>query len=103
MINEIYLNEKHITSMKRIFKVNKQLPSIKLERFLDQKDFLSVVKKTTVAKYSKKVDPMHASYSISKNKILDFNSKEHLLFFSNIIGKKVRKIEGAVHCFSHKD
>ncbi|MEK7484724.1 MAG: hypothetical protein AABZ60_10390 [Planctomycetota bacterium] len=89
--------------LRRLFGINTALPSIKLEKFLDETTFLALRKSLGTLEWVRKEKPMEYSFSIADSNAHHFNKKEMLDFIGNVIGKKIKKIEGAWHCFSWKD
>lgn len=105
MINKIYLKEENMGKLRKIFNLNRELRSIKMEKFFDKQDFNKIKKSILQSRFIKKEKPMHYKYSISKNKNFNkaLNSKSMKNLISKITGKKIRKINGNICCFGWKD
>ena len=103
-INPSYLSA--VADAKKAFLSNKELPSIKLQKFFSEKFYLLLKKQVSALKFKHYVDKMCYSYACADLplELEEFlNSPLFLSFASSVVGTRVKAAEGSAYMMTWKD
>jgi hypothetical protein len=106
MLNPLYLSRATLAQARSAFRSNKELPSITLQKFLDEKASKQLRAEVAKASFRKKVDKMHYSYAtapLTKRMKALLKSPELLNCVSSIVGMQAISIEGELCTFGWRD
>ncbi len=106
MVNPQYLSSGTLAQARQAFLANTELPSITLQKFFSEKEYVQLSRAVSKASFKKNADKMHCSYSRAhmppelKAALSDAAMKKCI---STILKKEIKKIDGSVCQFQWKD
>jgi len=105
-LNSTYLEGETVEQIKESFNSEQDLSSISLQQFFTDKTFKKLQLEIDNSKFNKETKLMEYKFESTElpsaiKEIL--NSKELIEFIESIIQKKIKKIDGKLYLFSHKD
>lgn len=106
MLNEAYLRKTTVGGIQKAFDASKELPSIVLQRFFDEKAYAKIALLCKRASFKKSMERMHHSYAVAPmpREVEKFlNNEEVLRFISKIVGKNIKSVNGCLYMFGWKD